>query len=445
MYFAIAFASFAVACTVLAFTRHPIYGFYFYLATTFVYPQGRWWGEPFQNMRLALISAAVTMVAIALHRGKLEAKPFWLANAPAAILTTYGIWMWLQTPWALDLTEHLNGSSVFVKYLLAFWFVYRVVDSKSKLLDLVLALVVGSGILGLFAYFTGREGDRLDGVGGPGIDDSNTLGMYLASGAMLAIGLVMTQRGWRRYLSLVCLAVIVNAVVLANSRGSVLGLGAGCLVLALVKARQHRRVFWSFMLAGVIAGAYIVDQAFIDRMFTISDFTSEDEKADASARSRVVIAQAQLEMFRSHPMGIGHRGTATLSASYLDDKWLSPGRTEEEARARSSHNTFLTALVEQGLIGALLYAALVLWILGAGWRIRRANAHSDDPGLTTLGGAITAALTVIFVSGNSADYLLAENQFWLFAALVSMLQFSAASARVAPGAQATAGLRRWAL
>lgn len=443
MFYAAAFALFALACTILAFTRHPIYGLYFYLSTTFVFPQGQWWGHMFQNLRLALVAAAVTVIATALHRGKLNPKVFWLANAPAAILSVYALLMWLQTPWALDLESHLDGSIYIVKYLLAFWFVYRIVDSKEKLRDLLLALTLGCGLLGVYAALVGRDGDRLDGVGGPGIDDSNTLGMYLATGAIIAVGLVLSQKGWRRYLSLACLPVIANAIVLANSRGSFVGLVAGGLMLAFVKAREHRWAFWSLALVSALALVAIVDQAFIDRMFTIHAVSTEDEEADASARSRVVVAEAQIRMFKDHPMGTGHRGTAALSARYLDPKWLANGPADEE-RARSSHNTFLTTLVEQGLPGALLYAGLVLWILLAGYRIRRLNRRSGDPELITLGGATCAGLTVIFVSGNTADYLLVENQFWLFAALVCMLQMSAAGerARGAYGAAAAAASTR---
>ena len=63
MYFAAAFALFALLCTVLAFRRHPIWGLYFYLATTYVYPPGRWWGALLPDLRWALLSAAVMGLA----------------------------------------------------------------------------------------------------------------------------------------------------------------------------------------------------------------------------------------------------------------------------------------------------------------------------------------------------------------------------------------------
>ena len=40
------------------------------------------------------------------------------------------------------------------------------------------------------------------------IDDANTLGMYLATGAICCMGLFLAQKGWRRWLWLVVMALI---------------------------------------------------------------------------------------------------------------------------------------------------------------------------------------------------------------------------------------------
>ena len=62
--------------------------------------------------------------------------------------------------------------------------------------DLMLAHSLGCALLGIYAQFTGRTAGRLDGVGGPNLDDSNTLGMYLVTAALCASGLVMTPARW---------------------------------------------------------------------------------------------------------------------------------------------------------------------------------------------------------------------------------------------------------
>jgi hypothetical protein len=430
---AAAFVLFCLVCTVFAFTRHPIWGVYFYLATTYVFPPGRWWGYVFGDLRWALLAAVITALAVVFHRGKLAPKPMWLSNAPALLLAMYSAWMWVQTAWALDLTDHLKGSTDFIKCMFALWFVYRAVDSKERVRDLMLGHTLGCGLLGVYAKMQGREGDRLDGVGGPNIDDSNTLGMVLVTGAVCALGLVMTQTGWRRWASLAALPVIVNGFVLANSRGAFLGLVAGVMVLAFCMAKKHRWMFGAMALAGAMGLAVIVDKVFIERMFTIQDVTSQDEDADSSARSRVVIAKAQLQMFFDHPMGSGWRGTAALSPLYMEHRWLTG---EADSAQRSSHNTYLTALSEQGIPGAILYSALVMWVAAAIFRVRRMNRRSQhDPALGTQAAALCGALVVVLVAGFTADYLTKEVQFWLYAALLSALWLGEQRPAVKPAAQ----------
>jgi len=419
MFIAAAFTVFCLVCTVFAFTRHPIWGLYFYLATTYVHPPGRWWGYVFGDMRWALLAAAVTALAVVFHRGKLRPKPAWLSTGPALLLGMYAVWMWVQLAWALDAEEHRRGSTEFVKCLLAMWLMYRTADSKERIVDLLLAHVLGCALLGVFAFTTGREGNRLDGVGGPNIDDANTLGMYLVTAAIAATGLVMTQKGWRRWTALICLPLIVNGFVLANSRGALLALMGGALMLAWCTARHHRWVLWSFAAIGLIGLAVLVDKAFIDRMFTIRDVTSESDEADSSARSRVVIAQAQLEMFVQHPLGIGWRGTAVLSPQYMDERWLTIDSSN--SMTRSSHNTFLTALTEQGVPGALIYFGLLSWVAVAALRIRRLSHGNGDSEVATLGAAMLGAIVVVLVAGLTADNLTKEVQFWLYAGLATAL------------------------
>ena len=424
MFSAIAFVIFCAVCSVLAFRRHPIYALYFYMATTYVHPPSRWWSYMLPDMRWALLSAALAVLAVVLHRGKLSERPVWLANGAVIILTLYGTWMWIQTPWALDLNEHIDGSVLFTKYMVGFWFIYRITDTKESVRNFLFTHALGCGLLGALARFSEREGGRVEGVGGPGIDDANSLGMFLATGAIVCMGLLLSQKGWRRGLALLIFPVVLEGFVVTNSRGAFLGLAAGAVVLTISKARAHRRAFWAVAVVASMVAFVAVDKMFVERMFTIGDVTSENEDAEMSARSRVAIIEAQLQMARDYPMGVGHRGTVTLSPLYLERKWLVGGGAEADA-SRSSHNTALTALVEQGLIGATLYVFLIVWLIGAVFRVRRMGKQGADPELTTMGSTLCAAVTVVLVSGLATDYLLSEVQFWMLAGLVSVLQLHA--------------------
>lgn len=435
---ALAFVVFSLVCTVLAFRRHPIFGLYFYMATTYIHPPSRWWGYLLPDLRWAFLSAAITILAVLLHRGRLEKRPPWLSSPVMIILCLYAGWMWIQSLWALDLPTHFDGSILLTKYLVASWFIYRTADTKDGLRKMLTMHALGCAMLGVLAHFTGREDGRLEGVGGPGIDDANTLGMFLATGVVVCMGLFMTIRGWRRWPLLILLACALEGFVLANSRGALLGLAAGAVVLMFCKAREHRRTFWVLAMIGALGFGIAVDQTFVERMFTIGDVTAVDEDADMSARSRVAIYEAQLRMAQDYPQGAGHRGTVVLSTQYLDRKWLVGGGAADDA-ARASHNTFMTALVEQGIVGAVLFGGVVVWLLLTAWRLRRMNLQGADPDLITLGATMIAGVFVVIVAGVATDYLLAEIQYWLLGGLVSLLQLvSRAATDKAPVADTTA-------
>lgn len=418
---AFAFLAGFIGLLALALARHPVFGLWAYLATFYVHPPSRWWSHYLPDLRWALLAAAVTLVAVLVHRSKLRERPAWLGNLPAVILLAYCVWFWIQNLWALDGKAHFDASVQYTKYLIVFYLVYRLLDTPQRLREFLLVHVAGCAYLGLLAHLSQNfVGGRLNGVGGPGIDDANTLAMFLSTGVVAGAALVLSQSGWRRYFSVGALAFVVNGVILAASRGATLGLVAGGLVLTALHPRRYRRAFWVLAALGLVGFLAVADQRFINRMFTLEAVIERSTEMDGSAESRFALKAAQLQMFYDHPFGSGHKGTAALSPQYLDERYLA--RSPDGDAARSSHNTFLTALTEQGLPGALLFLALLAWILAAMFKVFRHGYSTPDHELVALAVGLCGGLIVVLVAGLGTDYLMAEVQFWFLAALVSSLQ-----------------------
>jgi hypothetical protein len=405
----------------LALFRHPLFGLYAYMATFYVHPPSRWWAQNLPDLRWALLSGAVALIAVFIHRERLQrGRLAWFGSTPAVLLISFVAWLWLQSLWALDAEAHLEATVQFTKYLIAFYLIYRLAETPEDLRDILLVHVAGCTYLGVLALAADNfVGGRLNGVGGPGIDDANSLGMFLATGVVTAAVLVLVERGWRQIFCIVAAPIILNGIVLAASRGAFLGLLAGGFVLLLVKSPKHRRLFWTLAIVGAIGAVSLMDQRFIDRMLSITDAVERTEEIDASAESRWELKAAQLRMFAEYPFGSGHKGTAVLSPRFLDPKWLTlrPGE-DESAAARASHNTFLTVLVEQGIPGVVIFLGLVSWGALAVVRLRRA-LRSDPSRQTAYGGAPAAALAVVLVAGMFTDYLMAEVQVWMLALLAA--------------------------
>ena len=409
-----AFAFFAGL--VLAVVRSPLFGLATYIGVFYLHPPSRWWGEFLPDLRWSLLAAAVT-IFVTLRYQPQKDRPSWISTTPAKLLLAYTIWLWIQMPWAMEPTKHLECAVIFTKYLLVYWVFYRLIDTPEKARLFFLVHLAGCAYLGIVALGS-ATGGRLDGVGGPGIDDSNTLGMHIGTAAIVGIALMLREK--RSWLAAVALAVALstNTLIMTGSRGAFLALVAGGLVLFYVHPREYRRRFILMASVGIVAFGALASQEFWERMNTLNAVVDEEEQLESSAQSRIAIAEAQLEMTKRFPLGNGHRGFEVLSAEYLDPIWLTAGG------ARSSHNTFLTAWVEQGIPGALLFLGYVIWGARSMFRMRALALTRDHKDIALYGGAACAGLMVVFLGGMFADFLKVEVQIWFAAVLASGLQMA---------------------
>jgi putative inorganic carbon (HCO3(-)) transporter len=422
MFSSAAFVLLFIGCSVLAFMRSPMYGLGLYLATVYIHPPSRWWSYMLPDLRWTFIAGAIAVVAVLVHVGKIEKleRP-WYRTVPGAALLIFVTWFWLQNLWALNPSLHFDYSVQFAKYVVAFYLVYRLATSPRQTTDILLMHVAGCTFLGLLCLYRGRSfGARLDGVGGPGMNDANTLGMYLATGLVVGAVLLLTLKGWRRIALIFALPVILNGVFYAGSRGAFLGMLAGGAMVFFLSPPRRRWVFWTFAALGIAAGVVLVDDKFVERMTTIRSAAVSTEQADGSTQGRLVLIEAQLKMAARYPHGAGFRGTAEMSREYLDARWLSG--TDRSRAARSSHNTFMTALVDHGILGAVLYVWLTLWGAMAAVRVKAMQRRGVSAELTGPAAACCAGIAVVWSAGHFTDYLSAEVQFWLFAALAASLE-----------------------
>ena len=82
----------------------------------------------------------------------------------------------------------------------------------------------------------------------------------------------------------------------------------------------------------------------------------------------------------------------------------------------------MTALVEHGIVGAVLYVWLTLWGAMAIVRVKALQRRGVSAELTGPAAACCAGIAVVWSAGQFTDYLHAEVQFWLLAALAASLE-----------------------
>jgi len=179
-------------------------------------------------------------------------------------------------------------------------------------------------------------------------------------------------------------------------------------------------------------------------MRTLEATVDDNEQVDNSAETRVVLAHAQWQMFLDHPFGVGHRGTAVLSTHYLDEKWLTKDPNDPTGvAARSSHNTFLSALVEQGIPGAVIFLWMALWVAKSIFTLKRFRDVAADQRspIIIYGPAVAGAAVLVLVAGNFTDYLKTEVQIWMWSLLAAIIAIHVPKAATAV-VQATGSARQ---
>jgi O-antigen ligase len=416
----------------LAVFRHPRFGLYTYVAVFYLHPPSRWWGALLPDLRWSLLAAAITLIATLRLRepDAPSPRPPWHANRAAKILIAFTVWLWIQNIWALDPQMQLEISVLYTKYVVLFYLIYRLVRTPEEFLHFGLAHIVGCLYFGWLAFNMTVSG-RLEGVGGPGVDEANALAMHLGTAVMMGAMLILAERKWRMWICLAAMPFILNTIVLAGSRGAFLALLVGGCMLWYLKPPAHRRLFYAYATLGVVLMLSLAHDTFWDRMGTMKAAVNEEQEMDTSAESRLVLVKAQWEMAKEHPLGAGHRGTEVLSPIYIEEKYMSQTATGEVGR-RSSHNTFMSALVEQGVIGAILFLMLWAWVFRT---LRRLKRHVGwSPEMVARIAGVGGALTVVLIAGVFVDYLKAEVQIWLFALLASAAGLAQSETRAAPSA-----------
>lgn len=420
-------ATFFLAC-LLALVRHPVFGLVAYLSAFYVHPPSRWWVYALPDLRWSLVAAGFTFAGLLIHRHRMQTRPIF-QNGIMIGIAFFVIWIAIQSIWALDQPMHIELLDHYVKFTIAAVLIYKCIDSERHLKFFLWAHVIGCFAFGLSA-FLGYTGGRFEGYGGPGFSDANYAGIQAVTGIFAASILMLSGNSRERLAVAIVTPFIMNGLVTTVSRSSFLALVCGGVAFIWLCPARFR-ISVSVLGVAALAGFLLLShEQFWERMETIT-FAGEEVTGVDTGAGRRVQWEAQGEMFAEHPFGCGHRCTATLSPQYLDDRHLTG---PEGNRARSSHNTFLTMLVEQGFVGGILYALYLFWLRRSATNLRVRLRDSTDLLACALPG-VAAILLSITVADIFVDYLKLEVRIWYIAIVLVIYKLSAQlenSATVSP-------------
>ena len=254
--------------------------------------------------------------------------------------------------WTVSLPLTLQRVITDAQLLGSMWLVREFVRSNTHVHWLLVACCLGcfvpiANLLDNFLSGRSIGYDRFTSTGAVALDP-NDLGLTLALTMPMAWQLMRRHSGWVRLVMRVYFVVVPVAILLTGSRGAfVTGLIALAIVPLTLQWSSPRSVVAAFGAAIAIAvmTAEFVPESIWARLRTIQ--TEISERQILTLSGRIDIWRAGLGVAIEHPL-LG-AGAGAYSAAIQS---VAP-------HADVAHNTYLGVLAEQGLLGFLLFAALL--------------------------------------------------------------------------------------
>ena len=293
-----------------------------------------------------------------------------------------------------------------------FFVVARAYFSPRSSLRLLSALCVGIGLAAGLALMQvivndapasfARDG-RIRVYGWFGEPNPFAAFIWIVTLPVLAYAMLSSDRRAVRISCGLAGAVGLAALVLTQSRGGILGLGAGLAVLAgAVLLRQRRRIL---LIAGTVTAVAlavaIVTVIRAESWATSRVATTPGNWAD---QERAAHWSAAFGMVRAHPVdGVGAGGFSEYFRTYTEYWRFRVSRGH-------AHNAYLQLAAEAGLPGLLAYGLMMASIIAALVRSARTAASSWLPS-----GAV--AVSVALLTHQMVDVLHVLSLGLLFAGL----------------------------
>jgi O-antigen ligase len=396
---------------ILALLGRPIFGLYTYLFAFYLHAPSKWWGIGVPDIRWSLIAAVVALLAIFIHDRK---NHEWLKKVEIKLFLFFVIFVWIQNLWALHPGLHFEFSILVTKFLILTYIIIATIKSNRDLYGFIIANILGTAYYGWIGI-TEHVGGRFESAGTPGMNDGNLLSLHMAPIFLTASYVLLTNSKYKKYILVPLILLTLNGIFLTQSRGGLLSIFiSGVFALFFIPKKQSKQ-FKFFAILALVSGSILVGPALVDRL---SSTYGDDGIQEKSAGSRIVFIKAQWAMFlNENPiLGNGHRGTLLLSRVYIPSEYLTKIKGSDTS-LRGSHNLLMSILVDQGLVGIVLYLSISIIIFRRFWRNRKLLKNSGSDDLVILYIGLNIGLMCYWVASMGVNSMRLEIDIWYYAVL----------------------------
>ena len=266
------------------------------------------------------------------------------------VAAAFVVWAALSYGWSLahELTALRVAS--YVQLLIMMWLIWEFADTAERQERLLSAYVLGAWVGAastIYAFIADSGAGMASEVRRytAGGEDDNEMGIIIALGMAIACHLLACSKRWRVFW-LASVPMFLLAILLTGSRGAFL---ASMVPLILFPASLGRlQPVWRnagillLTATAVIATAVLPDSLW-ERVRSIPA-----EVTEGTLTKRTYIWQAGFDAYRDHSfIGVGAGAFEASVYKSLDIAYV-------------AHNSYLSVLVELGIVGSLLFGALLI-------------------------------------------------------------------------------------
>ena len=264
----------------------------------------------------------------------------------------YIVWQLISLMWTPDINWGVEVAITTVQLILLAFLITLIIDNRKKLLwayqAYVYGNIVGSSII-ISNYLQGIQSPYYNRFGIKNIE-TDVLSIFLALSIPMAAYLATKHHNkLLKVINIIAIPLVFYAIFLTGTRtGSIVGvIGVAYWIFTHRKASITIKASIAMvMIASVIAIFNFAPKASVDRIFS-----SAKSISSGTLNYRSVIWRGSLNQWRKAPIvgtGLGGLGFAL---------------SKEHINFNAAHNTYIHNLTENGIIGLLLYLAIILSIL----------------------------------------------------------------------------------
>jgi O-antigen ligase len=312
--------------------------------------------------RLLGVLAVLAGVATVIQRRTIRRPNLALMLAAAFVLWNAMTLFWSYAPAATEAKVLTLG-----QLLVMFWLIWELCGTAARQTALMAAYVAGAmvaSVLTILRYAQGLQTyyRRYAATG----FEPNDLGLTVALSIPLALHLALRGRGPLRWVWRGAVALAIAAILLSASRTALVVsfAGFGYSLWTWRKSDLSQKVSCVVLLSLLVLGPlYLAPLSSRQRLATL---LAEDTTGNLHSRKQIWKAGLRVFLFERPLLGVGAGGYPEAVRPQLG----TPARAGHQYVA---HNTYLSVLVESGVIGFGLFAITILVLVAFVWMLPSAE------------------------------------------------------------------------